>query len=85
MRKFLFLLFFTALVQSMMAQDGGVISGTVAEESSKRTLPGAFLALDKLNHIQCRTKMVISNFSMCPLEIIKLRYHIWDIVPHCRM
>ena len=27
MRKFLFLLFFTALVQSMMAQDGGVISG----------------------------------------------------------
>ena len=49
MRKILLLFLFTAFVQSLMAQNGGLISGTVAEDNSKRTLPGALLTLDKLN------------------------------------
>ena len=72
MRKFLFLLFFTALVQSMMAQDGGVISGTVAEESSKRTLPGAFLALDKLNRYTVSDKNGYFEFLNVPAGNYKI-------------
>ncbi len=66
MRKFLLLFLFTAFVQSLMAQNGGLISGTVAEDSSKRTLPGALLTLDKLNRYTVSDKNGYFEFLNVP-------------------
>ena len=49
MKRVVLLLLFAIFIQNLPAQNGGLISGTVTEKSSGRTLPGAMLTLNKLN------------------------------------
>ncbi len=66
MKKLLPLLFLAAYIQNSMAQNGGLISGTVTEKSSKRTLPGALLTLDKLNRYTVSDKNGYFEFLNVP-------------------
>ena len=49
-----------------MAQDGGLISGSVIEKSSQRTLPGAMLTLDTLNRYTISDKNGYFEFLNVP-------------------
>ena len=67
MKKLFFLSFLLQfLVQGLMAQDGGLISGSVIEKSSQRTLPGAMLTLDTLNRYTISDKNGYFEFLNVP-------------------
>ena len=66
MRKILLLLSLLFSVPGLMAQDGGLISGSVVEKSSGRTLPGALLTLDKLNRYTVSDKNGYFEFLNVP-------------------
>lgn len=80
MRKFLLLFFLMLSVLSLNAQDGGLISGSVTEKSSGRTLPGALLTLDKLNRYTVSDKNGYFEFLNVPageyqIGVSYLGYH----------
>lgn len=56
-----------------MAQEGGLISGTVVEKSSQRTLPGAMLTLDKLNRYTVSDKNGYFEFLNVPAGDYKIK------------
>ena len=78
MKRFVLLLLFAIFIQNLPAQNGGLISGTVTEKSSGRTLPGAMLMLDKLNRYTISDKNGYFEFLS---EIIRLKSPIWDTLP----
>ena len=67
MKRFVLLLLFAIFIQNLPAQNGGLISGTVTEKSSGRTLPGAMLTLDKLNRYTISDKNGYFEFLNVPV------------------
>ena len=72
MKRFLLLFSLLILGQALMAQEGGLISGSVIEKRSGRTLPGALLTLDKLNRYTVSDKNGYFEFLNVPAGNYKI-------------